>query len=238
MKKMMLLMLTFFFLSAASMNAQVTIGSEENPHPGAIMDLRSDSLGLLFPKVSLSDVSTFQSEGDPDDAIGMTIYNTNSNTDNGYGMGLYCWDGSNWSMVGKKTDPGCSGFYVQFGTWTGPETTWIPAGGTSDWRKTNAIFTQTLEGLCVSRQDFRGKHDEIIQHCDAMTDDGATWRLPNIAELNYILHVERLGLRGTWAYHSATLQPNNHVICAGFSAGNWPDAVQTNVRDSRCVRSM
>jgi hypothetical protein len=60
MKKMMFLMLTLLIGSAASMNAQVTIGSDENPHSGAILDLQSANLGLKLPNVALdNDLTVF-----------------------------------------------------------------------------------------------------------------------------------------------------------------------------------
>ncbi|GHT02122.1 hypothetical protein FACS189440_17700 [Bacteroidia bacterium] len=239
MKKMIFLMLTLLIWGAASMNAQVTIGSENPPHAGAILDLQSDTHGLLFTRISLTDADVFQLDGNSDDAIGMTVYNTNTRTTNGYGAGLYCWDGSKWSMVGKKAVPECSGLYVQFGTWTGPKITWL--GGTHEWQETQTYFSQTFEGLCVSRSDFRGHYDEVTQHCADMDTDNAAWRLPNIAELNYLLKTEDLGMWGSWAYWSSTLTENNHTWCASKTGStNWTDVAvgQTQIRDSRCVRSM
>jgi hypothetical protein len=46
MKKMMFLMLVFFLGISASTNAQVTIGSDAEPHEGAILEMEAYSNGL------------------------------------------------------------------------------------------------------------------------------------------------------------------------------------------------
>jgi uncharacterized protein YjdB len=106
MKKMMFLMLTLLIMGAASMNAQVligeTIGSEDTPHPGAILDLRSSNLGLKLPVVYLSDVNSFQvaDEGDQTDGAGLVIFNSNEAAFGGLGTGIYVWNGSKWMFSG------------------------------------------------------------------------------------------------------------------------------------------
>jgi hypothetical protein len=77
MKKMMLLMLTLLIWSVASMNAQVTIGSDKEPHPSAILDLESTTQGLKLPTVVLTNRTTFLTDGgDKTAAKGMLVYNT------------------------------------------------------------------------------------------------------------------------------------------------------------------
>ncbi|GHT40343.1 hypothetical protein FACS189437_05800 [Bacteroidia bacterium] len=98
MKKMMFLMLTLLIWGTASMNAQVTIGSEKAPHSGAILDLQSDNLGLKLPNVALDDDLTVFGLPDTDpaaDAKGMYVYNTNPKV----GEGVYVWDGGQWLLV-------------------------------------------------------------------------------------------------------------------------------------------
>ncbi|MDR1631423.1 MAG: hypothetical protein LBR97_00795, partial [Dysgonamonadaceae bacterium] len=86
-KKMMFLFLLLpMVFGAANLYAQVTIGSDDEPHAGAILDLRSDNKGLKLPSVSLTDTADFQLSPNPSDAtsaIGMTVYNTNDNTKGG-----------------------------------------------------------------------------------------------------------------------------------------------------------
>jgi hypothetical protein len=106
MKKMMLLMLTLLILSVASMNAQVTIGSDKKPHPGAVLDLQSTTQGLKLPNVALdNDLSVFGlPDTDPSTAAdqkGMYVYNTNPTV----GEGIYLWDGYQWVLVIKGVGP-------------------------------------------------------------------------------------------------------------------------------------
>jgi hypothetical protein len=102
MKKKFLAMLMLIILSAASMNAQVTIGTDANPHDGAILDLQSTTQGLLLPKVQLDDADEFQLAGDEMKAIGMMVYNIKAGVKNGYGAGVYVWDGGHWNIVNRQ----------------------------------------------------------------------------------------------------------------------------------------
>jgi hypothetical protein len=90
--------------SAAEMNAQVTIGDLKNPHNGAVLDLQSTTQGLLFPRVFLNEVKTFQlstSESDINTATGMVVFNINKDITGGRGKGLYVWFDSQWKPVGN-----------------------------------------------------------------------------------------------------------------------------------------
>ena len=103
-------MLLLLLLSIASVNAQVTIGSTNDPHAGAVLDLQSTSKGLLLPNVSLSNVSTLTVISSPTSAQktsakGMMVYNTNANVTGGNGSGVYVWDGAKWCLVSGSTTP-------------------------------------------------------------------------------------------------------------------------------------
>jgi uncharacterized protein (TIGR02145 family) len=98
-QKMMFLALTLMMLSAASVNAQVTIGSTDDPHAGAVLDLQSTTQGLKLPTVSLDDIITFGLDGDAGTAIGMMVYNTNASIKDGNGKGIYVWNGKKWNIV-------------------------------------------------------------------------------------------------------------------------------------------
>jgi uncharacterized protein (TIGR02145 family) len=98
-------LLMLLMMSVASMNAQVTIGSMEDPHPGAILDLQSNDRGLKLPNVSLNDVDVFglpvTEVSTEVSAMGMVVYNTNEATIGGNGKGLYIWEGK-WIFAGKS----------------------------------------------------------------------------------------------------------------------------------------
>jgi hypothetical protein len=107
-KKMVFLMLTFMILSVASMNAQVNIGSVDDPHKGAILDLSQSgsSLGVLFPKVYLFNTKDFTLTVDEGvDAAGMIIYNNNATLAGG--VGLYAWSGTEWINVNSSNTIKC-----------------------------------------------------------------------------------------------------------------------------------
>jgi uncharacterized protein (TIGR02145 family) len=103
-QKLFFLMLTLIMLSAASVQAQVTIGADEPPHSAAVLDLQSN-LGLKLPTVALNDVSVFQLlEADNENiatATGITVYNSSDETIGGSGKGIYVWEGK-WIFVGKS----------------------------------------------------------------------------------------------------------------------------------------
>jgi len=98
MKKILCLLICVPFL-ADMVNAQVTIGSMNPPQKGAVLELKSDTLGFLPPRVSL----TTPSSASPLPAIsaGMIVFNTNP-TDS-LVVGLYYHNGSKW--VHLTADP-------------------------------------------------------------------------------------------------------------------------------------
>jgi hypothetical protein len=100
-QKLFFLMLTLIMLSAASVQAQVTIGADEPPHSAAVLDLQSDNLGLKLPTIELGDVSVFQLSGTATNADGIMIYNSSEETIGGSGKGIYVWEGK-WIFAGKS----------------------------------------------------------------------------------------------------------------------------------------
>ncbi|MDR1632626.1 MAG: Ig-like domain-containing protein [Dysgonamonadaceae bacterium] len=94
MKKMCFLLFLMVF-GIAKVNCQVTIGSDQKPHSGAVLDLQSTK-GLKLPNVDISDINVFQLSADYSDAAGMIVYNTNNSTKGGQGTGIYVWDSSKW----------------------------------------------------------------------------------------------------------------------------------------------
>jgi uncharacterized protein (TIGR02145 family) len=103
--KLFYLVLALVITGAASVNAQVIIGSaSEDPHAGAILDLasgRNSNLGLLLPNVQLGNEAsafTLGSNGSSDltTATGMVVYNTAYVLD---GPGIYAWDGNEWDAI-------------------------------------------------------------------------------------------------------------------------------------------
>lgn len=95
------------FLCATVSNAQVTIGSGEPPHTGALLDLKentdgSSTKGLLLPRVALE--ATNSPAPLAAHEKGMTVYNTAtsaSSVSSAYYVspGLYYNDGTKWERL-------------------------------------------------------------------------------------------------------------------------------------------
>ena len=81
--KQNLLILFIFFLLACPVFSQVGIGTNA-PHRSAVLDISSDSKGLLIPRMT-----TFQRDVIPDPAEGLEIFSTTSQT-------KYFFNGTTW----------------------------------------------------------------------------------------------------------------------------------------------
>lgn len=92
--KRVLVLLFFVFTFTMGAIAQVTIGSQDAPEEGAILELRSDTLGFLPPRVALSKLSL----PDPLSAHiqGMVVFNTYENLSDTLQTGLYYNTGIQW----------------------------------------------------------------------------------------------------------------------------------------------
>jgi hypothetical protein len=102
MNKVIYLLLPLFIMSAVLASAQVTIGKNEMPRTGAGLDLNTDNLGLLLPRIALTNNTMALTGGNTE---GLVIYNTNPDTNNGLqGIGVYLWDGVKWEILSCKPD--------------------------------------------------------------------------------------------------------------------------------------
>jgi len=88
-----------FFVSIFAFNtkAQVTIGSTNAPVPGAILELRSDTLGFLLPRVEL--VNPESPAPLPAHVKGMFVYNTKTDSANLLIPGIYYNTGKEWLSI-------------------------------------------------------------------------------------------------------------------------------------------
>lgn len=130
MKKILIkctLFCTAFFLSS-QLKSQVTIGLNEAPISGALLQLKDNSnttgtdynanKGMLMPRLSINvlqlpigslDIKNTLTSGtnsspgiwSPNDHIGLVVYNTNTNITAGICPGLYVWKGNEWENLGK-----------------------------------------------------------------------------------------------------------------------------------------
>lgn len=111
-----ILLLTFW--TTGKLCAQVTIGSRQEPNPGALLDLKMEGAttkGMAMPRVELKDQNKL-TMGDNviddkpsqsgystvwKDHLGLMVYNT-SHCDGKFAQGLYIWDGAQWKQVLDK----------------------------------------------------------------------------------------------------------------------------------------
>lgn len=137
MKNLFWLMLSFLLLSSASINAQVIIGSLDDPHPAAALEIRNDNprgfmQGILFPRVPLMAASEwYPLDSSAEPVEGMVVYNTNaSNAYDLKGKGLYIWIDNVWQKISlgddlNPTEP----IVLVTGITVSPSATQIPVGG-------------------------------------------------------------------------------------------------------------
>ncbi len=105
----------------SGIHSQVTIGNDEAPVAGALLQLKeqanitngaANSLkGLGMPRMYLNSLTnlndidpTNTARPDRDEHVGLMVYNTNGcvNPLDGY-EGLYVWDGTKWDMIGAPS---------------------------------------------------------------------------------------------------------------------------------------
>jgi uncharacterized protein (TIGR02145 family) len=97
MRKMIYLMLALLMLSAASANAQVTIGSDKEPPAYSLLELDAGSNkgGLHLPRLTTAERDALSLDAD---AAGLLIFNTSTGC-------LDIWTGSTWKSQCESTLP-------------------------------------------------------------------------------------------------------------------------------------
>jgi uncharacterized protein (TIGR02145 family) len=103
-KKTIFRMLALLLLSATNVNAQVTIGSTNDPHVAAGLDLSPlNKQGLLLPNMELGSSATDfalmddATDGQKAAVSGLIVFNNKANVLDG--KGLYVWDGTKWQTI-------------------------------------------------------------------------------------------------------------------------------------------
>jgi hypothetical protein len=206
MEKFFYLVVGILSLGVFNLKAQVNVGSLDDPHSAAVLDLShvsAENLGLLLPHVPLEDVSIFQL---PElgittsaNAEGMMVFNTKTDTKDGYGKGVYVWYDNKWYPVSNTTSGGggttepepepapCSGtdHTILNGAYevVNPAVpfTLLTADGSADVVRQSTYFKQK-GNLCIQARAETGAESGIpwSSAANACTGD---WRLPNLAEL-------------------------------------------------------
>ncbi len=106
----------FFMLNVINLSAQVTIGSDQTPLSGALLDLKeksssnaetSTNKGFVLPRIKLTSLTTLspitKGSGETDaHYAGLTVFNTNNSSP--FSKGIYTWDGERWSKAGVRKE--------------------------------------------------------------------------------------------------------------------------------------
>ncbi len=97
MKQKRIIYLIIFIWMGFQLHAQITIGSGDPPHPGAVLELKSNDKGFLGPRVQLQRISSPDPVINP--AKGLLVFNIG---DSGSGSEqvkkerFYSWSGTEW----------------------------------------------------------------------------------------------------------------------------------------------
>lgn len=134
-KQILLLVVLCCFLVSTLMhiNAQVTIGSLQEPNRGAILDLKEEGTttrGLGMPRVILKDLNkltigdnVIEDEGMAwEKHTGLLVYNMNKCIDRS-GEGLYVWKGNKWESLSGRDQYERDALYQPNSYWVTPGTT-------------------------------------------------------------------------------------------------------------------
>jgi hypothetical protein len=108
--KKSLYFLVIVSLFAVTAKAQVTIGMQKSPERGAVLELKSDTLGFLPPRVDL--VSTTLPKPLPVHVKGMVVYNLNTANNDSLPAGLYVNTGVRWIYLSETNSPVHNWFYM------------------------------------------------------------------------------------------------------------------------------
>ncbi|WP_271856245.1 hypothetical protein [Patiriisocius marinus] len=84
-----------------TLNAQVGIGTVM-PDESSILDITAVDKGILAPRVSLTNVTTTMLDGSNTAATGLLIWNTNTATTGGDGIGFYVFTGVVWEKISTE----------------------------------------------------------------------------------------------------------------------------------------
>ncbi len=91
--------LACLLLVQLSVKAQMKIGNNSTTiNSASLLELETTNKGLVLPRVSLTDVNS-SSPLPSGLLISTVVYNTNSGTAGGSGVGIYYWDGTKWNFI-------------------------------------------------------------------------------------------------------------------------------------------
>ena len=106
MKTRSFLVLCLILIMRISVMSQVKIGDNATTiNSASLLELETTDKGFVLPRVSITDVSS-SSPLAAGLLSGTIVYNTNSSTTGGSGIGIYYWDGSKWNFMANTAITG------------------------------------------------------------------------------------------------------------------------------------
>ena len=111
------------------------------PDTSAILDISSNSKGLLIPRLSLTDTADITTISGA--TTSLIVHNTNDTMAGGNGTGLYQWNGAKWiKLIAPENGPGANGeILTSNGTNQAPSWKTAPSGGSGGCLNKIQIFT-------------------------------------------------------------------------------------------------
>jgi hypothetical protein len=188
------------------------------PNAGAGLDVNYSDKGMLIPRVSLSNVSTYNppiTAGG--NARSMLVYNTNTAVVGGNGEGFYYWDSvaTKWKYIAAPANgPGSPG---QVLTSQGPNnppqwSTLSVSGGGGTTGCANCITAISSHSTSVT-------WIQCANYCNSL---GNGWRMPTWDEaIYYRTSLNITSPPSAWQSYVWTSTAADARFAAGPAAGNW-----------------
>lgn len=177
----LLLLISLFFLFSNFIRAQVTIGSNNPPVEGALLQLKENdnkeansAKGLMLPRLQLTghnlDVISINSGDTPDMYVGLTVWNVRGVGD--ICKGVNVWNGNKWVSMFKLKN--LTAYDSSTGILTDHEGNTYPTslfGRAGRWMTTN-LRTKTSPGSCeniyypgeLTSDDFSNNMEIRVAH--------------------------------------------------------------------------
>lgn len=223
-------------------NAQVTIGSDVEPNPGALLDIKekattggeaNSSKGLLLPRVRLTTVDSLTDLGITDTTYpkpeynGMVVYNTT----NGYSYckdihnGIYVWIENKWVPMFSYADPGKGdvGIYTDLRDPANPEEyKYRRFGNAGIWMTENMRARITPNGIALN-SNMNAENGGWLRSIPSYVVPQTVGSLPSLPETDpakVSTWRKEMGLLYNWAAATVTTSGN---IGAGGADGRGQD---------------
>lgn len=194
-----IILITFMFslstawcATAFSQNLSVN-NTGNSADASAILDVSADSLGVLIPRVSLTDTMDVLTISNP--TTSLVVYNDDAiPMDGGVGEGFYSFNGSKWvPLIQAVNSPGTNGqVLTSNGTGVLPE--WesftISGGGGGPALGSGSCQECPTEATLIDPFTGASSHTWIdaAEYCRTLNFNGNTdWRMPTFDESTYVL---------------------------------------------------